>query len=769
MYSLLRTAVPSLLLLCLLVACGAREPVGPSATPTAIRVANGNAQAGTVNTALVSSISVVVTDVKGNTVSGARVDWDAAAGSGTLTPSASVSDSRGVASATWTLGTVAGNARATAQVPGVNPVIFTATVAPGAPAVVVALPEAPGLGVGDTVRVRASVRDAFGNDVTGSTMAFSSLDPDIVSVTSNGLVTAIGIGSGRIVAEATGRADTVPVSVVASGAAVCGANTPRVLALGEVLIPPVGATSVAACMRAPAVGSGEFALVMVSTAPGFATVTPLEVNAVGNTGPTTVLLTAMTSADGALDVAQASAQASNPVRDAELARRDTERRELTPLVPMAREWQAASDAMPALRAAAEAKVGDIIRLNANANVGCTRPDTRVGRVAAVGIRAIAVADTGNPSGGYTDADYASIVATFDTLVYPLDTTAFGAPSNISAYGKIVLFYTRNVNAQTPSAANYTVGGFFFARDLYPKTARGGLAGCTASNQQEMFYLLVPDPSGTINQNRRSKEQVTLLNLGTIAHEFQHLINASRRLYSTPNAVASEEAWLDEGLSHVAEELLFFRITGYTSRQNLTLTDINRQSGHFTNYASQNFSRFYTFLTSPETNSPYAPNDSLATRGAIWNFLRFSAGRQGAGGEAGFFRALVNSPTAGFTNLNNALGGQIGDYLRDWAVSTIADDYSTALTAALSSAYVLPAWNFRNIYPGLRFFGGATLGVYPIAARSLTSNVTQRIALAGGTSSYVRFSVPNGGNALLTLSSNGSAVPGSLRYAIVRLR
>ena len=40
----------------------------------------------------------------------------------------------------------------------------------------------------------------------------------------------------------------------------------------------------------------------------------------------------------------------------------------------------------------------------------------------------------------------------------------------------------------------------------------------------MFYLLVPDPDGTVNNNKRTKDEVTTLNLGTIAHEFQHLIN-----------------------------------------------------------------------------------------------------------------------------------------------------------------------------------------------------------------------------------------------------
>ena len=770
----IRFALPTVLLIGLFTACGgAKTSTGPSLIPSALRAENGNAQTGTVGAALPTPLTVVVTDASGRTVSGARVEWDAGAGSGSLSPSSSNTDARGVAQSTWTLGTVAGNARATAQVTGVTPVTFSATAIPAAAAAVVSIPELANLGVGDTLRIRATVRDQFGNDIAGQSIGFTTLDAAIATVTVDGLVSAVSVGTARIVALASTRADTVLVTVSIAGSSVCGTATPRVLALGEVFIPTATASSVSACLGAPLGVNGEYALALISTSPSFATVTPLDVYGIGNTGPTTAALTALEASANAtppsIQLEQPLNRAIDPVRAIEFARREIAQQELAPLTAIAREWQANRAAAPSIQQAVDAKVGDIIRLNANANLACSSPDTRTGRVAAVGNRAIIVADTTNPAGGYTDADYASVVTTFDTLVYPMDTTAFGAPSNISQYGKIILFYTRSVNALTPPNANYTIGGFFFSRDLYPRAARGGLPACAASNEQEMFYLLVPDPNGAVNNNKRSKDEVTLLNLGTIAHEFQHLINASRRLYVTPNARPTEETWLDEGLAHIAEELLYFRISGFTSRQNLTLADIARQSGNFTNYASQNFSRFYNFLIKPEVSSPYAPNDSLSTRGASWNFLRFTAGRQGANGEAPFFRSLVNSPTTGVANLSNATGGQIGDYLRDWAVSNIADDYSAAETAALDTRYVLPAWNFRSIYPGLRFSGGAALGVYPIAARSLTNNTTQRITLAGGASSYVRFGIPGGRVTLVALSSNGTVVPSTLRYAFVRVR
>ncbi|WP_411280033.1 Ig domain-containing protein [Gemmatimonas sp.] len=775
--------------LLLLSACSGEKATGPGPVATAIRTQAGNAQTGVVGAALSVPLAVVVTDKDGKTISGARVDWDVGPGSGAVSPTRSSADARGVATTVWTLGTTAGTARVSAQVNGVTPVVFTATVITGPAALLVASLEAAYLNVGDTVRVRGSLRDQYGNTIVGQAINYSTLDPALASVSTSGLVTALAVGTARVVADASGRADTVPVTIASAGSTVCGPVTARELALGEVYIPPTGSSSITACITSPSLLSGEYALTLVSTATSFGTSSPVDLVAIGSTGPTIAAITGdaanpfetASAVSTPIDAIDAATSALSRVRAVELARREIERRELTPLVRDARDWMAARTTalrIPASGAAytvtvADVKVGDVLRLNVNANLACSGADTKSGRVAAVGTKSIILSDTDNPTGGYTDIEYAAVAATFDTLVFPMDTTAFGSPSNISGYGKIILFYTRAVNALTPSGAGYTIGGFFFARDLYPKTARNGLAACAASNEAEMFYLLAPDPNGTVNTNKRTKDEVTLLNLTTIAHEFQHLINASRRLYVNTGARPNEETWLDEGLSHLAEELLYFRIANFTSRQNLGLTDVAgnaTRSDQFRNYASQNFSRFYSYLIAPEVNSPYAPNDSLATRGAIWNFLRYAAGRQGAAGEAPFLRSLVNSNTTGVANLQNVLsGGQFADYLRDWSVSLIADDFSAATTAALSSSYIMPSWNFRSIFPGLRFSGGAALGVYPIATRSLLSSAPQRVLLAGGTSSYVRFGIPAGRNAIVTVSSNGTLPPSTLRYALVRLR
>src|SRR5204863_8605906 len=93
-----------------------------------------------------------------------------------------------------------------------------------------------------------------------------------------------------------------------------------------------------------------------------------------------------------------------------------------------------------------------------------------------------------------------------------------------------------------------------------------------SNFAEMFYLIVPDPSGTINGNVRTKAEVTQSSISVLAHEYQHLINAARRLYIN-DAEDFEEVWLNEGLSHIAEELLFYRTAGLQPRSNIDATTI----------------------------------------------------------------------------------------------------------------------------------------------------------------------------------------------------
>jgi hypothetical protein len=272
-------------------------------------------------------------------------------------------------------------------------------------------------------------------------------------------------------------------------------------------------------------------------------------------------------------------------------------------------------------------VGDLVRLNVNGEENCTNGIYRIARVEAIGDKSMILADTLNPKPGFTTADYQRYAAKFDTLIYPLDEGAFGAPTDIDNNGRVGIIFTTAVNALTPANSGQYVGGFTYSRDLFPKVATSRADACATSNQGEYFYALAPDPNGTINGNKRTAGFVDSSTVSVLAHELQHLINASRKLYVNVQAESFEDKWLDEGLSHIAEELLFYRESGTAPRSNLDVPAIRARSAivrAFNDDMADNASRYRSYLVSTTTSSPYADDDSLTTRGAAWNWLRYLA-------------------------------------------------------------------------------------------------------------------------------------------------
>lgn len=276
-------------------------------------------------------------------------------------------------------------------------------------------------------------------------------------------------------------------------------------------------------------------------------------------------------------------------------------------------------------------VGDLTSVNVNVNDACTNAVFHPARVVAVGTKSIILNDTLNPKNGFSSADFQRFSAKFDTLIYPMDVANFGEPTDIDNNGRIIILFTRAVNELTPARSSSYVAGLAFSRDLFPRVGTARASSCPTSNQGEYFYALTPDPTGAVNSNVRTAGFVDSVVPSVLAHEFQHLINASRRLYVT-NATAFEEKWLDEGLAHSAEELLFYREAGLSSRMNLDVTAIRSTPTIRTAFNLDmigNTSRYRAYLTAPPSSSPYRPDDSLSTRGATWSFLRYSVDRLNA--------------------------------------------------------------------------------------------------------------------------------------------
>jgi hypothetical protein len=442
--------------------------------------------------------------------------------------------------------------------------------------------------------------------------------------------------------------------------------------------------------------------------------------------------------------------------------RESARRELSPKIPGAQAWyrrQASAAAIPANPA-----IGSFVVLNANGDQNCSNPINITARVAAVSSTAIVVADTANPTGGFTDAEYLSFATTFDTLIAPLDIATFGQPSDVDKNGKTIIFFTKEVNKLTPRGSGGVVGGFFFERDLFPKTDTPDLFGCAASNFAEMYYSLVPDPTGRFSDSR-SKKNVQDLTPSTLVHEFQHLINAGRRLYVN-NADDFEVGWLNEGMSHIAEELLYYHIAKLVPRQNIDVTTI-RSNGQtsidaFNIYAGDNIGRFEIFIGKPSQTSVYAGNDSLETRGATWHLLRYLADHRGTSDGDTWMR-LVNSTTEGQHNLANVFGTNYLTQIRDWTISIFADD----VPGVSDLRFLAPSWNMRNIFPSLVNSAGTPLGIYPLKVIPISNATAGNASIFGGAAAYFRFSVPANTSASIDWSSSGLPVSPLVQFTVVR--
>ncbi len=667
-----------------------------------------------------------------------------------VTWSSSDSTKVSVSGAGLATGIAAGSATVTATSEGKSgssaitvqsPPVATVTVTPGTATI----------GAGATQQLTATLRDAGGNVLSGKVVAWASSDPTRGTVTQTGLVTAVAVGSTTITATSEGKSGTSLITVTVA-AQTCSAGTALQLNLGE--IRTLTAAQVASlCLSGTASGS-EYALIPFSRSATAAATVQVDITGT-NTSTVLVPPLASQSAPAVQPDLQAAMTRARLRAAGESALRERERRELAPLLEQVRAARSRGVPLaPGPRAlTATPVVGQVVTLNANGGQACSNANPKSARIAAISLHAVVMVETTAPTGGYTDAELAAFGTAFDTEVYNLDVTNFGAPTDIDGNGKVGIFFTSGVNVLTTDPTLGVIGGFFFSRDLFP------VAQCAGSNFGEMFYMPVPDPNSTINASYKSKANLADDVPGTLAHEFQHLINGGRRLYVNAGAASSEEVWLNEGLSHIAEELLYYQQSGTAPRTNLNLGGVapnQTQLNLFNTYAAGDFGLLISYVLAPAANSPYAQNGALETRGAIWQLLRYAADRKG-GTESATWFGLVNSMTAGQANFT-ATFGDIVDLTHDWAIAQFTDDAGLGV----APIYTHPSWNFRSILPA--FFQPQH---HPLATVALTSGVPQSISLAGGGAAYVRFRVVANAFATVVSTSSGQPVPATVDFILVR--
>jgi hypothetical protein len=603
------------------------------------------------------------------------------------------------------------------------------------------------------------VVNSSGTPIGGAKVTFSvtsgaaTVSPATATTDATGMASTqvtLGPSAGNVQINASVSGTTLVVAFVvtagtSSSAKACTGTTPVAMAVGQIT---AGVTGNGICLSGGTSGA-DFALIAFHANPDSSAIASVNVtsqNAVALSTPDVAPAFNVLAGGGSF-----SRSRGNPMQAAFELRLRQRERQLAPKMAAARQWMKNRARFNAIPSGA-LSLNQILTLNANGDDPCSNPINIGGRVAAIGQGAYVVADTANPAGGFTDAEYQSFAATFDTLVNPSDVQAFGAPSDIDKNGKIIILFTKEVNKITPRGSNGVVAGFFYQRDLFPTVTNGDLDGCPSSNVGEMYYALVPDPTG-IFSDKRSKADVLDFTLSTLAHEYQHLINASRRLYVN-NAPTFEDTWLDEGLAHIAEELLYFKATKLAPRQNLDVNAvIAAGSDAFSEFQGGNIGRLEEFLSRPSTTSVYGGDDELQTRGATWDLLRYLADHKGSS-DGDTWTQLVNSTTHGQDNLRRVFGANYLTQIRNWAISVFTDDVG----GVTDNNFLEPSWNMRSIFPRLLDEStGRALGKYPLAIVPLSDAVPANLSIVAGGEAYVRFTVPAGTSGSIDWAAGGLPV------------
>lgn len=254
---------------------------------------------------------------------------------------------------------------------------------------------------------------------------------------------------------------------------------------------------------------------------------------------------------------------------------------------------------------------------------------------------------------------------FDEQIFPTNSRLFGSPvaSGVNGDPRITLLVS-------PAVGNYgedTTIGYFTVRDLFKPEDAPTLPLLKRSNQRLMLYM-----SSEVVSRGQAPDY-----LGTIAHEFEHLINASQRLFAT-GAKNTEDVWLDEGLAMYAMEANGYGLGG---------------SG------SVVFSHVAAYQAGPEryslTNWKLNPDESAY--GAAYLYTTYLVDRFGEGA----LKQLITSQAVGVANLQGVLGTHgttFEQVFEEWTAANMFDH--TGVTDD-------PRFNYKSINM-LGTYGGRRL-------------------------------------------------------------
>lgn len=340
---------------------------------------------------------------------------------------------------------------------------------------------------------------------------------------------------------------------------------------------------------------------------------------------------------------------------------------------------------------------------------------------------------------YPENELTALGKLYDEVLYAVDHDWFGAESDIDGNGRVIVLMTPAVNALVTAAECATIGfatGFFYGFDL--------AGAAPESNRGEIFYAMTPDPDGAYSCAHSSADVEQILP-ATFVHELQHMISYGYRVLG--NGVEPEVPWLNEGLSHIAEELgsvhyesRYPAPSGRTRPEQLFPDSAGPLiiGNLFNSYRFLRFSQQYSVVSCAPGSFCYT-----AERGGAWLFLRWLAD---ATGDAKLFEKLVQSGLRDRQNIEAATGATFADHFAEFAMAVWADSIVAYPRASVSPRLRFTTRNLRQLYSALYDAYGPLGGVpqrFPLSATDLDANTRVKAAMRPGTLQAFRIRAATG--------------------------
>lgn len=226
-----------------------------------------------------------------------------------------------------------------------------------------------------------------------------------------------------------------------------------------------------------------------------------------------------------------------------------------------------------------------------------------------------------------------LVREWEERIYPRLTAVFGSEPRPGVDGESRIFIVLS-----PAVDNWGkekgLMGYFWSRDAVPSTL-------SRSNQKEVLFM-----------TDQLFDRPELTSFGTLAHEFQHLLNFSRKSARLGYRLA-EETWLDEGLSMYAMEVAGYGLPAGDYHIAKDLRVFQEDSSSFS-------------LTS------WAENPNGFAYGQSYLFVRYLVDRYGPE----IIAEILNDNRAGVSCVGAVLakrGTSFSEHFRAWSIANFISD------------------------------------------------------------------------------------------------